>query len=63
MRGPRFVSDEEGECLVTRCRVCKYTVEQPCADAIERSKEIQQTSIVKIELAEPSDADLGVKQQ
>jgi hypothetical protein len=33
MRGPRYVSTEKGERLVTRCRVCRYTTTSPCADS------------------------------
>ena len=33
MRGPKYVSDEKGERLVTKCRVCKYTETKSCADA------------------------------
>jgi hypothetical protein len=51
MRGPKYVADEKGERLVTRCRVCKYTVEMPCADAKSESESKQRTGRLTIEMS------------
>lgn len=47
MRGPKYVKDDKGERLVTKCRICKYTVESPCADIVAKP-----AGVVKVQFAE-----------